>query len=66
MINNQNIELGNIDTKRDFTFINDTINAFERAIKTNRKIENVLNIGTNYSISIKSLAKMILKILGKI
>lgn len=65
MINNKNIKLGNIDTKRDFTFINDTINAFERAIKTNRKIENVLNIGTNYSISIKSLAKMIFKILGK-
>ena len=65
MINDKNIKLGNIDTKRDFTFINDTINAFEKAIKTNKKIENVLNIGTNYSITIKSLAKMIFKILGK-
>ncbi len=65
MINNENIKLGNINTKRDFTFINDTINAFENAIKTNKKIDNVLNIGTNYSISINNLAKMIFKILGK-
>ncbi len=65
MINDKNIKLGNIDTKRDFTFINDTINAFERAIKTGKKIDNVINVGTNYSITIKSLAKMIFKILGK-
>jgi len=65
MINDKNIKLGNIDTKRDFTFINDTINAFERAIKTSKKIDNVINVGTNYSITIKSLAKMIFKILGK-
>ena len=65
MINDKNIKLGNIDTKRDFTFINDTINAFERAIKTGKKIDNVINVGTSYSITIKSLAKMIFKILGK-
>ena len=65
MINDKNIKLGNIDTKRDFTFINDTINAFERAIKTGKKIDNVINVGTNYSITIKSLAKIIFKILGK-
>ena len=65
MINDKNIKLGNIDTKRDFTFINDTINAFERAIKTSKKIDNVINVGTSYSITIKSLAKMIFKILGK-
>ena len=65
IINDKNIKLGNIDTKRDFTFINDTINAFERAIKTGKKIDNVINVGTNYSITIKSLAKIIFKILGK-
>ncbi len=65
MINDKNIKLGNIDTKRDFTFINDTINAFEKAIKTGKKINNVINVGTNYSITIKSLAKIIFKILGK-
>tara|TARA_Y100000389_G_C17446256_1_gene511802 strand:+ start:932 stop:1930 length:999 start_codon:yes stop_codon:yes gene_type:complete len=63
--NKKQIKLGNLYTKRDFNFIDDITDAFVLAIECKKKIRDVLNIGSNYSISIKKLISEISKLTGK-
>ena len=57
--------LGSKDTTRDFTFVKDTVNAFEKTL--NNKLSNgeILNIGNNFEISIKEIVELVEKILNK-
>lgn len=62
----KNIDIGSVYPKRDFLYVDDTVEAFIKLIKSNVNTNGeVINIGTNYNISIKYLIKIILKIANK-
>ena len=51
------LSLGNINTSRDFTYVLDTVNAFEKSLKCS-KFGEVINIGSNYSIKISDIVNL--------
>ena len=53
--NNSIIKLGNINPVRDFTYVEDTCDAFLLVIKNKRIIGETINIGNNFEISIREL-----------
>ena len=59
-----NLKLGSLHPTRDLTFIEDTTDAFLAAIKSNKGIGEVVNVGSGFEISIKQLAHKIAKIMG--
>lgn len=59
------IELGNLTTTRDFTYVSDTSMGFLKALQTNKGIGQVINLGTGTSISINDLAKKIMELMGQ-
>jgi len=59
------INLGSLNPKRDFTFIDDTVEAFVKTIKSSRKHGEIINIGSNFEISIKDTVKTISELMGK-
>ena len=62
---NNHLELGNINTQRDFNFIEDTVSAYMCAIE--KKIINgrVYNIGSGETYKISEIVKYISDIVGK-
>ncbi len=65
LFNDGIVKLGNINTTRDFVFVNDTVNAFRLAIKNKNILGEVINIGNNFEISIKEIIKNISQITNK-
>ena len=61
----KNINLGNINSRRDFTYVTETVEAFEKAIRSNKAHGKTINLGTNKDYSIKEIISMISKILDK-
>jgi len=59
------INLGSLNPKRDFTFIDDTVEAFVKTIKSSKKHGEIINIGSNFEISIKDTVKTISELMGK-
>ncbi len=57
----KDIKLGNIRTKRDFNYINDTIAAFIEIAKSDNTIGEEINIATQQEISIGELADELIK-----
>jgi len=53
------IQLGNINSKRDFTFVSDTANAIVSSLVSEGISGETINIGSGQSISIKDLVNMI-------
>ncbi len=54
------IQLGNLSTKRDFTYIDDTVNGFYRSIYCNKKyFGHAFNLGIGRSYSIKQIIKIV-------
>lgn len=65
ILNNQTkIKIGNVYAKRDFNFIDDLISAYLAILKSNKIFGQTINIGNNFSISIKDLARLIAKIMN--
>ena len=58
------INLGNINTTRDFNFINDTVNAFVKCLHTEKGIGEAINVGSGFECSIIDLVKIIADILN--
>jgi dTDP-glucose 4,6-dehydratase len=56
------IKLGNVNTTRDFCFIDDTINGFLKTINNNKIIGETINLGTGKEFKIKNIAELIGKI----
>tara|TARA_B100001057_G_scaffold498944_1_gene607753 strand:- start:2285 stop:3280 length:996 start_codon:yes stop_codon:yes gene_type:complete len=56
------IKLGNLSTSRDFTYIDDTINAFVKALNSKNIQGRTINISSNNRIFIKDLLARIKKI----
>ncbi len=61
----ENVKLGLTNPTRDFTFIDDTVNGFISTLNTNKIIGEVVNLGTNYEISILDLAFLISELMNQ-
>lgn len=59
------IHLGNLAAKRDFTYIGDTVEGFIKAAQADQVIGETINLGYGEDISIGELAEMISDLLGK-
>ncbi|MCX8024700.1 MAG: GDP-mannose 4,6-dehydratase [Thermanaerothrix sp.] len=58
------IRLGNLSTRRDFTYITDTVDGFVRAVIADGVEGSVFNLGTGYEVSIGDLCQKILDLTG--
>ncbi len=63
--NKKQIELGAIHPTRDFNFIEDTVSGFIAALNSDKGIGEVINIGSNYEISIGDTVHCIAEVMGK-
>lgn len=62
-LNNQKkIKLGDISTTRDFNYVDDIVNGFLKTICNKKTFGKVINIGSNFEISIKNLTQIIIKL----
>lgn len=59
------IYLGSLHPTRDYTHIQDTVKGFLKVAESPKSIGEVINIGSNFEISIKNLAEKIFHIMGK-
>jgi dTDP-glucose 4,6-dehydratase len=57
------IRVGSVTPTRDFTFVEDTVSAYIAILESDIGLGEVFNIGSNFEISIASVAKTILQIL---
>ncbi|MCF8067732.1 MAG: NAD-dependent 4,6-dehydratase LegB [Desulfobacterales bacterium] len=57
------IELGSLHPTRDFTFVKDTARGFISAINSNNSFGEVINLGSNFEISIGDLAYTVANLL---
>lgn len=64
MLNPKSIKLGNIYTKRDYTYVKDASTAFLEILKSKNLVGEVTNISTNQNYSIIQIAKMISKLMN--
>ena len=58
------IRLGALHPTRDFSFIADTVRGFISVMESDRAVGEVINIGTNFEISIGDTARLIAEIMG--
>jgi NAD dependent epimerase/dehydratase len=58
------IKLGAVHPTRDFNYVADTVAGFMAAMAADRSIGEVINIGSNFEISIGDTAKTIAKVMG--
>ena len=63
--NSKEIILGNVNTARDFTYVQDTASAIIKSIIEKKANGEIINVGSGTEISILNLAKKILKIAKK-
>lgn len=57
------IKLGSLQTTRDFNFIKDTVAGFIATMDSSKSIGEVINIGSNYEVSIGDTVKVIADIM---
>lgn len=60
----QTIHLGNLETIRDFTFVDDTVNGFLCAAKAKEVVGCTFNLGTGEAIRVGDLAEKIIQKVG--
>ena len=59
------LQLGNVNTSRDFTFVSDTANGIIKAATEKKAAGEIINIGSGTEIKMEELAKKIIKISGR-
>ena len=59
------IKLGSLHPTRDFNYIADTINGFIAVLKSTLSIGEVINIGSNFEVSIGDTVKLIAELMGR-
>jgi NAD dependent epimerase/dehydratase len=59
------IELGNLQTTRDFSFVRDTVRGFIAVAESDASIGQVINVGSNFEISIEDTARAIGDVMGQ-
>lgn len=58
------IKLGSLHPTRDFNYIKDTVRGFIAIAKSDQSVGEVINIGSNYEISIGETARLIADVMG--
>ncbi len=58
------IKLGALDPTRDFSYVEDTVSGFMAAMNCQEAVGQVINLGSNFEISIKDTAQSIAKLMG--
>ncbi|MFA1737456.1 NAD-dependent 4,6-dehydratase LegB [Lysinibacillus fusiformis] len=58
------IKLGAISPTRDFNYVKDTVGGFVSIMNSEKSLGEVINIGSNYEVSIGETAEMIAEIMG--
>lgn len=58
------IKLGAVHPTRDFNYVSDTVNGFIAALKSDQSVGEVINIGSNFEISIGDTARKIAEVMG--
>jgi len=61
----ESIKLGAVHPTRDFNFVRDTVRGFEAVAESDAALGKVINIGSNYEISIGDTAKLIAEVMGR-
>jgi NAD dependent epimerase/dehydratase len=59
------IRLGNLNTRRDFTYVEDTVRGFSLAAQAEAINGEVINLGTGIDIDIGELANLIIYMIGR-
>jgi dTDP-glucose 4,6-dehydratase len=63
LVGKQHIRLGAVSPTRDFSYVSDTVAGFVAAA-TSRSVGEVINVGSNFEISVGDTARLIAEILG--
>ena len=61
----EKIFLGSLHPTRDYTYVEDVADAFIKVAESKKSTGEVINIGSNFEISIENLAKKIISLIGK-
>ena len=61
----KDIKLGAISPTRDFNYVKDTVDGFISIAEGDKSIGEVINIGSNYEISIGDTARLIAEVMGQ-
>lgn len=64
-IQQETIKLGSLFPTRDYTYVKDTVNGFIKVAESDRSIGEVINIGSNFELSMGDLAGKISSLLDK-
>lgn len=64
-LKSENIYLGSLESTRDFTFVDDMVEAFFRVAESDASAGKVINIGSNFEISVNELVEKISNLMGK-
>lgn len=64
-LTNDRIYLGSLHPTRDYTYIDDVIEAFIRIAESPISIGEVINIGSNFEISMEDVCKKVMTLTGK-
>ena len=59
------IHLGSLEPTRDYTYVLDTVKAFIKIAKSPKSVGEVINVGSNFEVSIGQLADKIFSLLNK-
>ncbi|AIF53647.1 NAD dependent epimerase/dehydratase, LLPSF_EDH_00030 family [Pelosinus sp. UFO1] len=60
----RNLKLGSIHPTRDFNYVLDTVRGFIACAESDRSIGEVINIGSNYEVSIGDTVQLIAEVMG--
>ena len=60
----RSIRLGSVAPTRDFSFVADTVRGFIAVAEADQSIGEVINIGSNYEVSIGDTARLIGEVMG--
>lgn len=60
-----NIKLGALHPTRDFNYIKDIVSGFIANAESDASLGEIINLGSNYEISIKETAELIAEVIGK-
>jgi NAD dependent epimerase/dehydratase len=64
-LENGSINLGSLETKRDFTYVSDTVNGFLQAARSENSVGQTYNLGTGSEVTIGELAEIIIRLIGR-
>lgn len=62
---NRTIQLGSLHPTRDFNFVRDTVDGFIAVAESDDSVGEVINIGSNYEVSIGELVQIIAELMGE-